>query len=144
MTLNHRLASLLWNLKLVCRWSLGLVWIWEGLVPKMILPTAMQRRIVARSGLYWPDIDTWLIALGAGMIIGGVLLCVGWMERRAVLVASVSMTLLIGLVVASHPESLADPHGGIAKDLCLYAAAWVVWQLSPIVPRRPTAEAGKA
>lgn len=128
---------MLWNLKIICRWSLGLVWIWEGLVPKMILPTEVQRDLVMRSGLYWPDPDRWLFLLGAAMIVAGIILCVGWLERWAVLAASLAMTILIFLVVGNNPDSLADMHGGIAKDLCLYAAAWVVWQLSPMVPRRP-------
>ncbi len=129
--------KLLWNLKVVCRWSLGLVWIWEGLVPKMILTTEAQRRLVERSGLYWPDPDGWLVMLGGGMIVAGAVLCTGWRERGAVLTASLAMTVLIFLVVGNNPASLGDLHGGIAKDACLYAVAWVVWKLAPIVPSRP-------
>ena len=126
----------LYNLKWVCRWSLGLVWIWEGLVPKMLLPSAMQTRVVENSGFFWPNPDTWLIIVGTGMIALGVVLCLGWMERAMVLTASIAMTILIVLVVASnHPDSIGDMHGGIAKDACLYATAWVVWKLAPIVPR---------
>ena len=132
--LNHR--NLLYQLKLVCRWSLGLVWIWEGLVPKILAPTEMQRVLVERSGLYWPDVDTYLIFLGSAMIVAGIIICVGWLERAAVLTASITMTILIFLVVGNNPDSLKDLHGGIAKDACLYAVAWVVWKLAPIVPRK--------
>lgn len=117
------------RLKLVCRWSLGFVWIWEGLVPKILGPTEMQRHLVIESGLFWPDPDRFLVGLGIAMIAFGIVLCVGWFERIAVLVASVAMTILIFLVVGFRPESLFDMHGGIAKDACLYAAAWVVWVL---------------
>jgi len=127
----------LYHLKLVCRWSLGFVWIWEGLVPKILAPTAMQRDLVMASGLYWPDPDRFLIGLGAAMIVAGVIICIGWMERAAVLTASIAMTILVFLVVGNHPESLQDLHGGIAKDACLYAVAWVVWTLAPIAPRNP-------
>ncbi|MCB1237862.1 MAG: hypothetical protein KDM91_22545 [Verrucomicrobiae bacterium] len=129
--------SLLYQLKLVCRWSLGLVWIWEGLVPKMLLTTATQRQLVERSGLFWPDPDRFLIILGSCMIVAGLVLCAGWLERWAVLVASLAMTVLIFLVVGNNADSLRDLHGGIAKDACLYAVAWVVWKLAPVVPRRP-------
>lgn len=121
--------STLHHLKLVCRWSLGFVWIWEGLVPKILGPTEMQRQLVIESGLYWPDPDRFLFALGIAMIAFGLVLCVGWFERLAALAASVAMSLLICLVVGFRPESLFDMHGGIAKDACLYAAAWVVWVL---------------
>ena len=128
---------LLYQLKLTCRWALGLVWIWEGLVPKILMPTAMQTRVVENSGLYWPDPDTWLVILGAWMILVGIVLCIGWKERLTVAGASLAMTILIFLVVGNNfYDSLGDMHGGIAKDLCLYACAWVVWKLSPIVPSR--------
>lgn len=131
-------ALSLYRLKLVCRWALGLVWIWEGLVPKMLMPTGMQTRVVENSGLYWPDPDTWLAILGSGMIVVGVLLCLGAWERLVSLGVSVAMTILIFLVVGNNwYDSLGDMHGGIAKDLCLYACAWVVWKLAPLVPAKP-------
>lgn len=129
--------QLLWNLKIVCRWSLGLVWIWEGLVPKILTPTDLQRQLVERSGMYWPDVDTYLVILGCAMIVAGIIICSGWLERAAVLTASIAMTILVFLVVGNNPDSLKDLHGGIAKDACLYAVAWVVWKVAPIVPRRP-------
>ncbi|MCB1086896.1 MAG: hypothetical protein KDM63_07610 [Verrucomicrobiae bacterium] len=128
----------LWKLKLVCRWSLGFVWIWEGLIPKILMPTVAQHDLVAASGWYWPDPDRFLILLGIAMTIAGVAICLGWLERAAVLTASIAMTILVFLVVGNHPESLRDLHGGIAKDACLYAVAWVVWKLAPLVPCRPT------
>lgn len=140
--MNTENQKLLYNLKLVCRWSLGLVWIWEGIVPKMLLPTEMQTRAVENSGIYWPDPAGWLVLLGSGMVVAGIILCIGWMERAAVLAVSIAMTILIFLVVGNnYPDSVADMHGGIAKDACLYAAAWVVWKLALIVPRKPVGEA---
>ncbi|MBC9868473.1 MAG: hypothetical protein F7O42_11455 [Opitutae bacterium] len=133
---NMKNERILYNLKVVCRWSLGLVWIWEGLVPKMLLPSAMQTRVVENSGLFWPNPDTWLIIVGSGMIFLGVLICLGWKERAMVLVASIAMTILVVLVVANnYPASIADMHGGIAKDACLYATAWVVWKLARGQPK---------
>lgn len=131
----------LWKLKVICRWSLAFVWIWEGLVPKILGPTAMQRDLVLRSGLFWPDPDRFLVGLGLLMIVAGIAIGLGWLERAAVLTASVTMTILIFLVVGFHPDSLKDMHGGIAKDACLYAVAWVVWRLSPLVPSKPTPSA---
>jgi uncharacterized membrane protein YphA (DoxX/SURF4 family) len=130
----------LWRLKIACRWALGLVWIWEGLVPKMLWRTTMQNETVAASGLYWPDVESFLIGLGAAMIVAGIILCIGWLERAAVMVATLTMGALIVLVLWNHPASLADMHGGIPKDFCLIACAWVVWRLAPRVPDRPMAD----
>lgn len=130
----------LWWLKTICRWALGLVWIWEGLVPKILWRTEMQHDTVAASGLYWPDVNRFLTGLGVAMIVAGVILCIGWMERAAVMVATLAMGVLIVLVLGNHPESIADMHGGIPKDFCLIACAWVVWRLAPAVPLKPTAD----
>ena len=127
----------LWKLKVLCRWSLAFVWIWEGAVPKILGPTPMQRDLVLNSGLYWPDPDRFLTGLGLVMIGAGIAIGVGWLERAAVLTASLAMTILIFLVVGFHPDSLKDMHGGIARDACLYAVAWVVWRLSPLASRKP-------
>ena len=123
------------QLRLLCRWALGFVWIWEGLVTKLLWPTPMQRETVVASGLYWPNPDTFIQGLGVAMLIAGIILCIGWRERLAVLVATASMGILIVLVVAARPASLFDMHGGIPKDACLIACAWVVWKLSPQAKR---------
>lgn len=125
-------------LKLICRWSLGLVWIWEGLVPKILWATEMQRELVERSGLFWPSPDRFLFGLGLAMIGAGIILCAGWFERWSVLVATLAMGILIVLVIGYRPESLSDMHGGIAKDACLVACAWVVWRLGALVPHKLT------
>ena len=125
-------TKLLHELKLVSRWALGLVWIWEGLVPKILMPTAMQTRVVENSGMYWPDPAGWLVILGIGMIVAGIVICTGWRERLTVLAATVAMSVLIVLVVWNNfYDSVGDMHGGLAKDFCLYACAWVVWRLAP-------------
>lgn len=129
--------DLLYHLKISCRCSLGIVWIWEGLVPKILAPTELQRRLVVGSGLFWPDPDTFLIILGSAMIVAGAILCFGWLERWAVLTATGAMGALILLVVGNNPSSLSDLHGGIAKDICLIACALVVWKLAPIAPGAP-------
>ncbi len=132
--LTPPLHHLLWQLKVLCRWSLGFVWIWEGLVPKMLWTSSMQTDLVTRSGLYWPDVETYLVLLGAAMIIAGIVICTGWKERFTTMTATICMGILIVLVVGHRPESLSDMHGGIAKDACLIACAWVVWKLAPLVP----------
>ena len=112
-------------------------------MPKILWNTDVQTELVKSSGLYWPDPNGFLVILGLAMIVAGIIICSGWIERAAAMVATVSVLILVVLVVGNHPSSLSDLHGGIAKDLCLFACAWVVWKLAPVVPSLRNTEAVK-
>jgi len=121
-------------IKLMARVSLGLVWIYEGLVPKILFVHSLpeQAELVRHSGIYWPTPEITLIALGVAQVIAGVILVAGWAERRAVLVATLGLFLLIALVAINRPEMLTDPFGALAKDACLVACGAIVWMLAPV------------
>ena len=136
--LSPSIAETLRATKLLARVSLGLVWLYEGLIPKIIFPGSHpeQTELVRRSGLFWPTPELTLIALGICQIIVGVILIIGWAERAAVLLATLGMFVLIVLVVAGKPPMLTDPFGALAKDLCLVSCAVTVWLLAPMLTRR--------
>lgn len=125
----------LWMVKVVARVSLGLVWIYEGLVPKIIFVNALpeQMELVRRSALFWPTPRFTLIALGIAQIIAGMILVIGWAERAAVLVTTLGLCILVVLVATGRPSMLADPFGALVKDLCLISSAITVWLLAPVL-----------
>lgn len=124
-----------------CKWaarlSLGLVWLYEGIIPKILFPAAHpeQTALVLRTGLYWGSPEQTLYWLGIAQAITGLVLLTGWVERRAVALASAGMGVLIVLVIAGRPSMVTDPFGAIAKDACLFACALIVWLLSPVLRR---------
>jgi uncharacterized membrane protein YphA (DoxX/SURF4 family) len=128
-------------IKVLARVSLGLVWIYEGLVPKILFLNAHPEQIelVRRSHLFWPTPELTLIALGIAQIIAGAILIIGWAERAAVMLTTLWMFALIVLVAAGNPPMLTDPFGALAKDLCLISCAVTVWLLAPILTRRSNA-----
>ena len=119
--------------KVIARVSLGLVWLYEGLVPKLLFLRAHPEQIdlVRRSGFYWHTPVVTLNLLGIAMAVAGIILITGWLERAAVLTATISMGVLIVLVAYGRPEMLTDPFGALPKDFCLMACAAVVWLLAP-------------
>jgi uncharacterized membrane protein YphA (DoxX/SURF4 family) len=121
-------------IKLIARISLGLVWIYEGLVPKILFLNAnsAQLDLVRRSGLFWASPAATLVALGIAQVVMGVILIAGWAERTAVALATFGMFLLIVLVASGIPHMLIDPFGALAKDFCLISCAVTVWLLAPI------------
>jgi len=127
--------------KTLARISLGLVWIYEGLVPK-ILFASLHPEQVELVRQYWPfraAPESTLVWLGIAQVIAGAILIAGWAERAVVAFTTLWMFALIALVAAGRPELLTDPFGALAKDFCLVACAMTVWLLSPRTPRRRAA-----
>jgi uncharacterized membrane protein YphA (DoxX/SURF4 family) len=119
--------KILRRIKTAARLSLGFVWVWEGLMPKMLFPSPAQFEMVRRSGWWIGSPEHTLFWLGAAMIIAGLAIMSGLREKLAVAVATVSVLVLMVLVIATNPDALHDPFGGLAKDACLFVCAALVW-----------------
>jgi uncharacterized membrane protein YphA (DoxX/SURF4 family) len=119
------------TIKVISRVALGLVWLYEGLVPKILYVPSEELDLVGRSGLVWRSPEFTLQLLGLAQIGLGLWLLSGWKERRAVALATISMLFLIVLVAAGKPAMLTDPYGALVKDFCLIACAITVWILAP-------------
>ena len=127
------------NLKsavLVSRLSLGLVWLYEGLVPKLLFVRPDQVDLVRRSGLYFGTPEFFLQVLGIAQAVFALWLLAGFADRLAVAIATLGMWILIVLVAMANPAMLTDPYGALIKDLCLTACAYTVWSLSPLVAKQ--------
>jgi uncharacterized membrane protein YphA (DoxX/SURF4 family) len=122
--------------KIICRAALGFVWLYEGLVPKLLFLRADELDLVRRSGLIWHAPEVTLQVLGVAQVALGLWLIAGIAERLATTVATFWMLILIVLVARGNPAMLTEPYGALAKDFCLVACAATVWALAPIVPRR--------
>lgn len=117
--------------RIICRVALGLVWLYEGLVPKLLFVRPDQIDLVERSGLYFATPELFLQLLGAAQVVCGLWLLAGFAERLAVFIATAGMVILIVLVARANPAMLTEPYGALIKDLCLIACAFTVWTLSP-------------
>ena len=130
---DHLMTTKLWAIKTISRVALGLVWFYEGLVPKILFLNADQLELVQRSGIVWRTPEWTLQMLGFAQIGLGIWLLAGWTERFTVAIATVSMLVLIALVARGNPAMLTDPYGALIKDLCLIACALTVWCLAPVI-----------
>ena len=117
--------------RIICRLALGVVWLYEGLVPKLLFVRQDQIDLVERSGLFFGTPEFFLQLLGVGQVACGLWLLAGFAERLAVFIATTGMVILIVLVARANPDMLTDPYGALIKDLCLIACAFAVWTFSP-------------
>ncbi len=126
-TLNSLEWRNLHRVKTLSRSAIGLVWLYEGLVPKIFFPDALQHAMVARSGLWIGSPENTLFWLGIFIALGGVLILSGWQERLLALLSTVAVLVLMVCVIATHPAALHDPFGGLIKDACLFVCAALIW-----------------
>jgi uncharacterized membrane protein YphA (DoxX/SURF4 family) len=120
----------LWAIKLTSRVALGMVWLYEGFVPKILFLRPDEVDLVKKSHLVWRTPEFTLQIMGLAQIAIGIWLIVGFAERIAVSVATAWMLVLIVLVASGNPAMLADPYGALVKDFCLIACAITVWILA--------------
>lgn len=123
------------NAVIFSRLALGAVWLYEGLVPKLLFVRPDQVELVRRSGIYFGTPESFLQLLGAAQVAFALWLLIGFAERLAVAIATLGMWILIVLVARANPAMLTDPYGALIKDLCLTACAYTVWTLSPLTAR---------
>jgi len=114
-------------IKVISRAALGLVWLYEGLVPKILFLRADEIGLVQASQLVWRTPRLTLQILGVAQIVVGLWLIIGIAERAAVFIATLWMLILIVLVASGNPSMLIDPYGALVKDFCLIACAITVW-----------------
>jgi uncharacterized membrane protein YphA (DoxX/SURF4 family) len=125
-------AGVLVTLKLVARLCLGFVWIYLGLVPKLLTQVPLEHEVVQRTGLYLFSPAVTIRMIGVFEIGLGLWLVSGFQERLACAVTSGLMIVLMILAVTVEPLLLAGPFGGMAKNAALLVLAWMVWRIASL------------
>lgn len=112
----------------ITRIGLGLVWVYQGIIPKLLFPMEFELDIIERSQIYLhsPRVMIFLVGLGETGI--GLWLLSGYRERFACFFATAFMLFLQVIVLFIEPSLLIGPFGGIAKNMGLIAMAWIIWK----------------
>ncbi|MBI1849726.1 MAG: DUF393 domain-containing protein [Planctomycetes bacterium] len=136
-------ARSVWLAKIAARTALGLEWLLEGILPKIVTQPTNELAIVERSHLYWPTPHATLLAIGVGEAVVGLWLLSGRAERAAAGVAAIGVVGFSTLCLTLEPSALADPFGGILKNFTLLACAAAVALLAPHAPKAARARGGR-
>jgi hypothetical protein len=111
----------------VSRVALACIWVYQGLVPKILFPETGDRALTVLSGVS-PSLAP-QITIGVGLIevALGFSLLILWRARWLFVVQGVALLLLpLGLALRS-PISLATPLGPIPVTMGMVALGWIGW-----------------
>jgi hypothetical protein len=119
-------------IKLISRIALGLVWFYEGLVPKILFLSADEIGLVRAYHLVWRKREFTLQILGVAQMLVGLWLIIGIAERAA---ASYRYPLDVDPYRASREWKSVDANRSTRRageGFCLIACAITLWILAPI------------
>ena len=125
-------TELLFQLKRVARLCLGFIWIYLGLVSKILFPVPFEQEVVHKTGLYLSSPAFTIRIIGVFEIFLGIWLLTGFREKHACIVTSGLIIVLMILAVTVEPMLLAGPFGGMVKNAALFVLAWIVWRIASI------------
>ena len=114
----------------VVRIVLGFIWIWHGLIPKLLFQNIDERTMLNQAGVS----PYWLSWIGGGEIVFGILILCTW-NRRAVLIANGLLMVLATVAVAMNsPAYLRAAFNPITLNLAVLALGVVGWLASDTLP----------
>jgi len=114
----------------VARLAVAFIWIWHGLIPKLIFHQIDERTMLAQAGL---PVD-WLSWIGALEIAFGLFVLVMW-NRRSIFVANILLMLAATIAVATNSRAfLSAAFNPITLNLGVMALSAVAWTAAPHVP----------
>jgi uncharacterized membrane protein YphA (DoxX/SURF4 family) len=112
------------------RVGLGAVWVYEGLVPKLLLPQPALVSLLADRLPVGTDPVLLLRLVGIAEISLGLALGLGWHLRLVAALQTVGIALLTLAAAAALPQSLTASGGALAKNAGLTAVGCCLWVLA--------------
>lgn len=114
----------------IVRITLAFVWIWRGLVPKLLLQQADEQRMLHNAGVPLH----WLPWIGVAEIYFGALFLCTWNQRTILLVNAVMMLVATILVVIQSPVFLRAAFNPVTLNVALIALSLAGWIAAQSVP----------
>jgi len=112
------------------RGGMAVIWITEGVFPKVLFQAPWEVRLVAGSGLAWGDPAVFLRLLGMAEVLSGVaaLLLRGRLLRWLLLTQLAALVVLPILVGWQDPRLWVDPFGPLTKNVPIIVGTAVLWR----------------
>jgi len=114
----------------VARLAIAFIWIWQGLVPKLLYNHVDELRMLTQTGLS-PSMLPWI---GAGEVLVGVLIVCTWRKRVIFIANAALMIALTMLMVAEGSPYVVAEFNPMTLNAAMFALAIIGWFASTILP----------
>lgn len=114
----------------ICRVGLAFVWMWHGLVPKLMFHDADELRMLQQSGLHMQ----WLPWVGGAEVLLGALTLLLWQWRGMFALQMVLMAVALVAVAMRSPEYLTHAFNPVTLNVCVVLLAVLGWLSATYVP----------
>ena len=114
----------------IARLCIAFIWIWQGLVPKLLFRHVDELQMLAQAGLSI-SLLPWI---GVGEVLMGILVLSTWRVRLVLLANAAVMVLVTAVVAARSPGYLEAAFNPVTLNLGVFALAITGWLASRTVP----------
>jgi hypothetical protein len=114
----------------LARTTLALVWLWHGLIPKLMFPNADEVTMLREAGIG----AQWLLLIGVGEVLMGLFVLCTWSRPKVFLINAVLMVLAAVCVAVRSPEYLSAAFNPVTLNLCVLVLCVVGWLASRDLP----------
>ncbi|QPG04304.1 DoxX-like family protein [Salinimonas marina] len=108
---------------------IGGVWLYQGLVPKILMLDATEQALVGALGVTGSWQPALVYLAGIAEMVWGLIFVFGYQQRTIVLLNGLALVLLIALVAVAAPVYLTTAFNALTFNVAMLALNAQVWML---------------
>ena len=111
----------------VARVTLALVFLWHGLVPKLLFRHPDELALMRDSGLSAAGAARAVMVIGVAEVVYAVVLLLAWRVRALLLAATVAMAVITPGIVFGSPRFIPAAFTPVTLNLCVAVLGVIGW-----------------
>ena len=124
-------ASLAWaGVYAAARGAVVFVWLWHGLVPKLLARDAAERLMLRQTGMP----ESVVVPIGVAEILFGLWMLFAWRSRWPLAASVAAMVLALLEVAWRSPEFVTAAFNPVTLNVCVIVLCVIAWIAMPHVP----------
>mgnify|MGYP006179165487 CR=1 FL=1 len=116
----------------IARITVAFVWLYHGLVPKLLGPDADEMAMNMAAGFNNDQATKIAYLGGAGEILFGLVLLVFWKHRWPLVVSAFSMVALLVFVIAFQPNLTTAAFNPVTTNISVFALSILAYRMGKV------------